>query len=232
MCAVIGALIRQPTESDLQLIRNVFLESSIRGLHATGMSILPHWSKNIQTFIEPVAAEKFIPIHLEKSSDEYVNADGNLYLIGHCRYSTSDLKYNQPLYNDRAAIVHNGVISQELYENWESLYHIKTRTKNDSELLLHTIENEPLQLWKNASIAAIELHHERMLIAYRNGKRPIYLTKLKNGYIITSTADIMNRASNGKYKSKMLKMNQRVVMTAEDFSSRYIPTDLHDLQIH
>lgn len=230
MCAVIGALIRQPTESDLQLIRNVFLESSIRGLHATGMSILPHWSKNIQTFIEPVAAEKFIPIHLEKSSDEYVNADGNLYLIGHCRYSTSDLKYNQPLYNDRAAIVHNGVISQELYENWESLYHIKTKTKNDSELLLHTIENEPLKRWEDASIAAIELHIEKRLVAYRNGKRPIYLTKLHNGYIITSTADIMARASNGEHRAIMINMNQYAIMTAKNISYRIVRTTNHDLQ--
>jgi len=229
MCAVIGVLLAQATEENLSLVRNVFLESRIRGLHATGISFL---QKNIKSIIDPVPADQFVNRHLTYPIENYLNSDGNLYMIGHCRYSTSDLEYNQPIYNDRASIVHNGVISQELYENWEKLYKIKTKTKNDSELLLHTIENEPLQLWENASIAAIELHHERMLIAYRNGKRPIYLTKLKNGYIITSTKDIMTRASKGKYEAKMLEMNQRVVMTAEDFSYRYIPTNSYDLQIH
>lgn len=226
MCAVIGALLRDPTESDFALLERVFLESSIRGLHATGISWL---KREINTVIAAKPAANFLESF---DLNNCINSDGNLYLIGHCRYSTSDLEYNQPLYNKRASIVHNGVISQELYENWESLYNIKTTTKNDSELLLHTIENEPLQLWENASIAAIELHHERMMIAYRNGKRPIYLTKLKNGYIITSTKDIMTRASNGKHEAKMLDMNQRVVLTAEDFSYRYIPTNHYDLQIH
>jgi len=42
----------------------------------------------------------------------------------------------------------------------------------------------------------------------------------------------MRRASSGKYEAKLLEMNQRVVLTAEDFTYRYIATNHHDLQIH
>lgn len=197
MCAVIGANIENPTAEQFELIRRVFTESKIRGLHATGMTILS--KKELLTFKEPVSADNFS--HLEKLEKL---CGKSIKLIGHCRYSTSDLEYNQPLYNKDVAIVHNGVISQELPENWEKLYEIKTTTKNDSELLLHTVNDDPLDLWANASIAAIELHSSGIMRHYRNGKRPLYKTELGNGYIITSTANIMHRASGGKYKAEIV----------------------------
>jgi len=39
-----------------------------------------------------------------------------------------------------------------------------------------------------------ELHLDKTLVTYRNGKRPLYLTSLSNGCIITSTVDIAKRA--------------------------------------
>ena len=56
-------------------------------------------------------------------------------MIGHCRYSTSDLQYNQPIYNDDYSIAHNGVVSQEMPERWKELYGYDCKTKNDSELI-------------------------------------------------------------------------------------------------
>lgn len=197
MCAVIGANIENPTAEQFELIRRVFIESKIRGLHATGMTILN--KKELLTFKEPVSSDNFS--HLEKLEKL---CEKTIRLIGHCRYSTSDLEYNQPLYTNHVAIVHNGVISQELPENWKKLYEIDTQTKNDSELLLHTVDRTPLFLWRNASIAAIELHACGEMRYYRNGKRPLYKTELDNGYIITSTADIMHRASGGKYKADIV----------------------------
>ena len=196
MCAIIGAVLKNPSEEDLTLLERVFHESSIRGLHATGVSYIKN--KKIVTQIAPVAAAKFVRMF---ELGRMINEDGNLYLIGHCRYSTSDLEYNQPLFNDNTSIVHNGVISQELPENWEELYGYQTKTKNDSELLLKTVEQEenPLLKWKNASIAAIELHLDsKKIVYYRNGKRPIYESNLDNGLIVTSTHDIMHRSSRGK----------------------------------
>ena len=187
MCSVIGVLIQNPTEKDFESIRKVFLESKIRGMHATGLSYIK--DNKIVTFKEAVPADRFI--HLD-NLEEMVNDDGNLYLIGHCRYSTSDLLYNQPIASETHSIVHNGVITQELPENWGKIFHYPCETKNDSELVLHS--DNALGEYPDASMAVCELSLEKELTVFRNGKRPLYLTSLVNGVIITSTADIPKRA--------------------------------------
>ena len=188
MCSVIGALIQNPTAKDFETIRKVFLESKIRGMHATGMSVV--YNGKVLTFKEPVPADRFV--HLD-NLEEMVNDDGILYLIGHCRYSTSDLLYNQPIANEKHSIVHNGVITQELPENWKDIFSYHCETKNDSELVLHS--DSPLEEFQDASMAVCELTADKKLLAYRNGKRPLYLTQVENGCIITSTADIPKRAN-------------------------------------
>ena len=187
MCGVISALIQNPTKRDFDAIRKVFLESKIRGMHATGMSVI--YNNKIMTFKEPVPANKFR--HLD-DLEEMVNGDGNLYLIGHCRYSTSDLLYNQPIANETHSIVHNGVITQELPENWSKIFYYTCDTKNDSELVLHS--DNALGEYPDASMAVCELSIKKELTVFRNGKRPLYLTSLSNGVIITSTSDIAKRA--------------------------------------
>jgi glutamine phosphoribosylpyrophosphate amidotransferase len=187
MCAVIGIFLRRVTTQDIDVVTRVIFESRIRGLHATGVSYVN--AKGLQTIREPVPANEFLKTYPVQSF-----VDGNtLTMIAHCRYSTSDLTYNQPLYTDTLSVVHNGVISQELPENWERLYGCKTETKNDSELLLHS--PNPLSDWKQASIAAIELRPNKDMRYYRNGKRPLYHAMLPNGVIVSSTADILRRAS-------------------------------------
>lgn len=191
MCAVIGAFLENPSSRDLTMLADVFYESSIRGLHATGVS----WVKDgqIKTVIDSKPANLFL-----ESLDfrNCINEDGNLYLIGHCRYSTSDLAYNQPLWNENVSIVHNGVVSQEMPEKWKDLYGYDCKTRNDSELIVHTLQanKSPLEEFPNSSMAVVELYKEKKLRFYRNGKRPIYFTSLPNGVIITSTKDIAQRA--------------------------------------
>jgi len=186
MCAVIGISIHDVSESDIELIKRIFLESRIRGKHATGVSYIK--GDAIVTFSLPVPADEFI-----QQFDFHEAIDnGDINLIGHCRYSTSDLEYNQPITDGNKAIVHNGVISQELPENWEELYGIKCETKNDTELLLRT-EGNPFAAWPNASISAIVLYPNKLRV-YRNGKRPLYETVVENGFILTSTKDIARRA--------------------------------------
>lgn len=205
MCAVIGALLQKPTKQDFEMIRRVFHESKIRGMHATGLSYVKNGE--IQTVKHPVPADEF-PFDF----DSYVNEDGNLYLIGHCRYSTSDLEYNQPMSSLHKSIVHNGVITQELPENWKELYGYDCMTKNDSELVLHS--NDPLQEFSHMSMSVVELHKDRKIRFYRNGKRPLYLSSVENGSIITSTADIANRAKVGGFP-------------VEVFMNHYITFDEH-----
>lgn len=194
MCAIVGTVILKPTVGDLALLRNVFIESMIRGKHATGISFLPHWSKDIVTVKESISADKFVAIHLtDDKLPNLINEDGNLYLIGHCRYSTSDLLYNQPINDEYTSIVHNGVITQEDPSEWESLYGYKCITKNDSELLLYA--TSPLDEFINSSMAVCELDRDNKSLGYyRNGKRPLYSTNLPNGILITSTEDITLRS--------------------------------------
>jgi glutamine phosphoribosylpyrophosphate amidotransferase len=158
-------------------------------MHATGISYVKHGK--IITDKRPVPADEF-PFNFPS----YVNEDGSLYMIGHCRYSTSDLEFNQPIANENLSVVHNGVITQELPEKWKELYGYDCETKNDTELILHTAEDciSPLVRWKDSSLAVIELHVDKVIRFYRNGKRPLYLTNISNGCIITSTADVPKRA--------------------------------------
>jgi glutamine phosphoribosylpyrophosphate amidotransferase len=189
MCSVIGAIIKEPRAEDFLMLHRVFLESKIRGMHATGISYVKHGK--IITEKRPVPADEF-PFNFPS----YVNEDGSLYMIGHCRYSTSDLEFNQPIANENLSVVHNGVITQELPEKWKELYGYDCETKNDTELILHTAEDciSPLVRWKDSSLAVVELHVDKVIRFYRNGKRPLYLTSISNGCIITSTADVPKRA--------------------------------------
>lgn len=195
MCAVIGTIVQNPSIKQLDMIMQVFLESKIRGMHATGLSYVKNGS--ITTLRLPVPADKF-PFDFES----YLNEDGNLYLIGHCRYSTSDLEYNQPLSEMNKSIVHNGVITQELPENWKELYGYDCITKNDSELVLHS--EDPLQEFPGMSMGVCELRTDKTLRSFRNGKRPLYLTTFNNGCIITSTKDIPHRAGVDGFTTEFL----------------------------
>jgi glutamine phosphoribosylpyrophosphate amidotransferase len=226
MCAIIGAYIERPNSRDLMMLADVFRESSIRGLHATGVS----WIRDgeVKTRIDAKPATQFLE---SLDLNNCINEDGNLYLIGHCRYSTSDLEFNQPLWNENISIVHNGVITQEMPENWERLYGYKCKTRNDSELILHTLEADksPLVEFADASMAVIELYKEKQLRFYRNGKRPIYFTSLRNGVIITSTKDIAIRAD---LKDPVeVDMNEYVTVAQNVFRTNLILIDgAKDLQ--
>jgi glutamine phosphoribosylpyrophosphate amidotransferase len=204
MCAVIGCVIKKPSKEDFALLKRVLLESKIRGMHATGISYLPNWTDGINSIIEPRPAHEFVFLHLHDDNlKSMVNEDGNLYLIAHCRYSTSDLEFNQPIYTKDKAIAHNGVITQELPEKWKELYGYDCVTKNDSELVLHS--EDPLSEFPDMSMSVCSLTADKKLTAYRNGKRPIYLSKLDNGFMITSTSDIAIRS--GLKNPEELKMN-------------------------
>jgi glutamine phosphoribosylpyrophosphate amidotransferase len=217
MCGVIGAVLQNPTKQDFALLRNVFVESKIRGMHATGMSFLPRWSTGIETIKEAIPADKFVEKHLHDDNlRDMVSEDGNLYLIGHCRYSTSDLEYNQPMVGVSKSIVHNGVITQELPENWKDKYGYDCITKNDSELVLHS--QDPLREFNHMSMGVVELHKERKIRFYRNGKRPLYLTNIDNGCIITSTADIALRAGCGD----AIEVNMNQYITFDEYLTMII----------
>ena len=192
MCGVIGVLIRKITDEQIHLVSKVLLESRIRGKHATGVTYLK--KGKLHTLKYSISADLFLKKH---SISDFVDDDNNLTMIAHCRYSTSDLATNQPLDGKGISIVHNGVITQEPSRLWRKLYGYKTETKNDTELLLRTVEGgkAPLTEWKSSSISAIEIRNDSSLRFYRNGKRPLYATNIDNGIIVTSTRDIIRRCN-------------------------------------
>tara|TARA_R100000773_G_scaffold1465_5_gene2171 strand:+ start:2486 stop:3112 length:627 start_codon:yes stop_codon:yes gene_type:complete len=204
MCAVIGAFLQKPDDKDLHVLKEIFLQSKIRGLHATGLSFVKN--RKVHTKKEPLPADIFLK---DIDLNECVNEDKNIYLIGHCRYSTSDLFYNQPIQtSDDLAVVHNGVITQEDPQDW--IY--KAETKNDTELINLAIKDNknPIELYKDSSISALELHSNKKIVFYRNGKRPMYKTKYKKGFFITSTKDIPMRVSPSLLAKKVKMSGDKV----------------------
>ena len=188
MCAVIGI----SGKIKIELLKKLFLESQIRGRHATGVSFFKNGKVN--TIKEPLPSSHFIQKY---DPSDWFEGD-TITMIGHCRYSTSDLNYNQPIADDTRSVVHNGVISQEMPDRWKQLYNIDCETKNDTELLFHSTPDN----WPDASIAAVFLNKNKMTWT-RNGKRPLWFTSLDECDIITSTEDIAIRSGlSGSVKIK------------------------------
>lgn len=191
MCGVLAIAIKKPNEQDFELVRRLFVQSMIRGKHATGVSYVKN--DQVNTIKEPVDAYNFIN---NQNIESWINGDGNLYCIGHVRYSTSDLEYNQPISTSNLSIVHNGVISQEPPETWKETYGYEPITKNDSELILRCLEagEIPLHKFRPSSMSVCTLDKDKVITAFRNEARPLYYSQTTNGIIFASTADILKRS--------------------------------------
>lgn len=199
MCGVVAVNLDFITEKQIGLVENVLKESRIRGMHASGLA----WYDG-EGGISRISAPKPITELLEDNLsliDGAVTINNHLRLIGHTRYSTSDLLFNQPIYDHDMAIAHNGIISQEPSCNWESEFDLKVSTRNDSELILRALQKgeDPIEKFKDASIAYVSVDDKGNVEFARNGKRPLWLTNFRNGFIVTSTKDIMLRASGGAH---------------------------------
>lgn len=190
MCAIIGCFLESPSPQQIETLKRLFFQSRIRGKHATGYSLIQ--GNKVITRKAPISAEIFVQSHFA----EVQPGDHVLQLAGHCRYSTSDLEYNQPIQVfDDLALAHNGVVDQRSPVHWKE-YGYELTTLNDSELLYQARHagRQPLEEFPEASMAVCELHAKEGLAWYRNGKRPLYHVKVSNGWFICSTADIARRA--------------------------------------
>jgi glutamine phosphoribosylpyrophosphate amidotransferase len=225
MCGVLGIAIKNFNERDYDLVRSLFIQSMIRGKHATGVSYVKH--DKVATIKDPIPANEWIQ---QQNLDDWKNEDGNLYCVGHVRYSTSDLRFNQPMANDKIGIVHNGVICQESPDIWETRYGLKTETSNDSELILRAMEKEinPLEYFRPASMAVCAVRDNKQIVAFRNEERPLYYSHGENGFIFASTENILLRS--GLQFSVKAPMYE--VFTVDNFniSSYTISTNVEDLQ--
>jgi glutamine phosphoribosylpyrophosphate amidotransferase len=181
MCAILG--IQSKEIVDMQLFREMLSQSMIRGKHATGIAWIEN--DNIKTYVMPETAEDFTLPDIETNT-----------IIGHCRYSTSDLEYNQPVFSDKVAVAHNGVITQADPETWEETYNLKFTTKCDSEIILRTWENQshPLKLHGSMATLLIDTRQQNALHFFRNEQRPLYYAATENTFFIASTKDILLRS--------------------------------------
>lgn len=187
MCGVIGVSLNNVTPKDISTVEEVFNQTMIRGKHATGISYIKDGKTN--TIKKGVPVTEFLK---DIDINEFINEDGGLYLIGHIRYSTSDIKYNQPFSNDDLSIAHNGVLSQEDPSEWK----YECETANDSEMILKSYESgkNPLQDFMKKSMAVVTVKSNKSLTCYRNHERPLWYSDLDNGIIFTSTKDIAKRS--------------------------------------
>jgi glutamine phosphoribosylpyrophosphate amidotransferase len=187
MCAVLGLYNKKG--ADIEMFSSMLEQSMIRGKHATGISWVE--DKQIKTYILPVDAKNF------KLPDIRTNM-----IIGHCRYSTSDLKYNQPIHNTQISVVHNGVITQADPTTWEETYNYKFITKCDSEIIMRTWEDDkhPLNLKGSMATLVLDVRKKEALHFFRNEQRPLYYSHLNDAYYIASTKDILQRSGITSYK--------------------------------
>ena len=142
MCGIIaGRLLNGNFESKYKkIIKKIYLESMIRGKHSSGVSFYDGEKINLKVI--PESSDKLV---VNRDFLSLLNEILMKPFVGHVRYSTSDINYNQPIkINNKFSIVHNGVITQREFEHWkddykELLTNYKLKTKNDTESSLFSM---------------------------------------------------------------------------------------------
>ena len=203
ICGIIGYYNKFTTDEDLEILKRVLIESRIRGKHASGIA----WYNgvSIQSVVKPKPIDELVK---KFNFSKLIYEDSSVSMIAHARYSTSDIRYNQPIVGDSLAIAHNGVITQNLPSTWEKTYGYQCKTKNDSELLLRALEHKEdiFNKFKDSSIATVVLHPTGEVEGFRNKYRPLWTGVIGQGTVWASTYDILDRAG-VKNISKVLAIN-------------------------
>jgi len=166
----------------LELIKNILLELKIRGKHSTGISWIE--KEKLNTDIQPVSADNFKLKNIKTK-----------VIIGHTRYSTSSLEYNQPITNNNISAVHNGVITQQDSKYWDNKNY-KFKTKNDSEYIVKSflLKKHPLIEYPKASISSCVINKNNNTLQYfRNDKRPLWYKDSDDILLAISTKNIFDR---------------------------------------
>ena len=186
MCGVVGFSCNAPTHEHYDLLRRIMHESKIRGLHSFGLSYV---NEGIRT-------------HKAHNLDE-LQIPRATRIIFHNRYSTSgdylNHNNNQPLANDKSALVFNGVIDMRTKEEMEEAYDVRLSCDNDGALLLELCNDNPQDMLaftqeKNASFAGLVFSASNVIYAFRNTNRPLWRATFKGGLYFASTRDILMRA--------------------------------------
>ena len=195
MCGIIGFK-GSFTPGNVALVRGLLEQSQIRGKHATGVSYLHKGA--IKTLKEPSPVHAFLLLHWDKIVAD-LQEETEISLIAHTRYSTSGLEHNQPYADEVLSVAFNGVVTQADPSRWKELYGFEPKTTNDVEILHHVMSEggDPLSQLGTASLAVVALKRNGVVIAFRNGYRPMYTAHSRNNpntVVVASTMQILTRA--------------------------------------
>lgn len=183
MCGVVGLLSKQGAVK-IEVVKNLLIESQIRGKHATGICWVD--DEGIHSESRPQPAMQFV------EGFEWSKLSTAKAVIGHTRYSTSDPLYNQPIFTENACgTVHNGVITQAAPGSWA----VECMTKNDSEILHRCLSEgkDIFSYYPKASVSALHLNSEEMIVV-NNSRRPLQRYEDDEAVVYASTRDIFRRA--------------------------------------
>lgn len=184
MCGILG-FVGASTDQNRLLVKALMAQLSLRGTHATGAAWI-NTRGDLMSRSKPGNAVDFFNGFNEYTLPKMIR------LIGHTRYSTSDLAWNQPItYGEVSmALVMNGVLSQETPDKWPRSRRIYL-TKNDAEIAFHrSLEGHIGDM--NGSFAVCELNKSQLL-CYRNGQRPLYVGTGDDYRCVASTHDALER---------------------------------------
>lgn len=192
MCGILGYKGRS-TPKNLDLIYHILAQAQIRGKHATGVSYLV--GGQLKTVIEPLPSKEFLNKHFTQIVKD-LSGEAMISLIGHTRYSTSGLAFNQPIFDQNLSIAMNGVVTQSDPSNWKAIYGFEPQTTNDSEIVHRFLLQglQPLTQLGTASMATVGLWSSGKMFAFRNARRPAWKANTQDSVIVTSTADIIARS--------------------------------------
>lgn len=175
------------------VLKRLFEESKIRGMHAYGLATTGGFVRKYLTL--PAILEDINGMDLPEG------------LIGHTRYSTSGdylvEANNQPIRYGETLMVMNGVISMKPKAEYEIDYNHTFQTENDTEILAwqteKMMEGRFDTEWRGflagspQSIAAAWIRRGSVYVA-RNRRRPLWITSHQGAIFAASTNDILMRS--------------------------------------
>lgn len=184
MCGIVGYSPVSPSEETVLAFQRLFLESTVRGLHAFGIA---DPNRGVFRTFDP----HLVPLAFDRGAPT----------IAHARYCQSGdwrvMENNQPLVVGSRALAMNGVIHMGTKEEFEAAFGVQCTVDNDSEVFLRRLEQgrAPLDFLKEltGSFAATWLDNG-VLYAARNPRRPLWRAEEFGGVWFASTADIFRRA--------------------------------------
>lgn len=190
MCGLVGYMSHDGIIRHRDYVSDLFLESTIRGLHAFGVA--HHTPTGIHT-------RKF---HDKELCVDYIKRTPYTNIVTHARYSQSgdwrNHDNNHPVCVGGYYLVFNGVISMATKEEMEAEYGYILDTYNDGELFIRHMMGggDPVEfVTRVGSFAGLWYEPSSCSIyALRNEYRPLWYLLCDDAVYYASTKDIFIRA--------------------------------------